>query len=176
METRSVRLSQVFSKQLEILVAPPTSLSALLYPIPPSLGEQEPDPTDLWIRAGPEEGDAGGTLEGLRWIPKGGKLRTSYRHPTWVSKEIIMSGTFPRPWLTQPCDLQDAPSPFIGWAPAPPPSSPAKLLPPSGSSQFLLRGSPGLAISKVSSYRRPSLIFWRVNSSISLPYLFPFDP
>lgn len=66
MGTRSVHLSQLFPRQLENLPALPTSLSSLLRPIPlssgreaPSLGEQGPDSSDLWIRAGPGDDEAG---------------------------------------------------------------------------------------------------------------------
>lgn len=107
METRSVRLSQVFPRRLENLTALPTSLSALSAGREAlSLGEQGPDPSDLWVRAGPEGDEAGGALGGLRGLFKGGKLLTSYRPRTWVSKEI-MPGTFPKP-----CNAPDASFPF----------------------------------------------------------------
>lgn len=83
METRSVRLFQVFPRPLGILTTLPTFLSAPLCPTPLGSGrealrpgEQGPDPPDLWVRAGPEEDE-----DGLRGLSKGGTLLPSYRPP-----------------------------------------------------------------------------------------------
>lgn len=76
-------LSHVFPQELEILAAPHHPVCAPSYSAPgrraPSLGERGPDPPGLRIRAGPERGEARGTLEGLGELPPEAKMRINYR-------------------------------------------------------------------------------------------------
>lgn len=182
MEARSVpACPQVFPQELGILAAPtPRTYMHLCAPShsalgrgASSLGERVLDPPTLWIRAGPEGGEAGGPLKGLERLPTRGKPIAKL---PLLSLECQKTGCH-RPsqglHLTQSCNPHVPPSPLSRFRTVTLlfQHSPSRLR---ALSYFCLDCPPRLVSSNFAFSGRPSLNPLANRHLIPAPNLFPF--